>query len=224
MKSISAVINARKGSTRVENKLLRSFANSTLIEIALSKLNNMDFFEKRYLAVAEEEFKKLLVSFPNISLLSRDRKAVIKGVNPLTTTFAHYLNVESDYIFVFNPCLPFISIETIKKAFDYFQETNFKSYTAVIETGDWIFDNNGNPLTNTDPKNATTNKNMTFYKACHAFHIVNKNRFKEEKVLWDFNINDPHLFKINEKEAIDIDTIQEFKLAELLYKKNKLGY
>ena len=184
----------------------------------------MDFFEKRYLAVAEEEFKKLLVSFPNISLLSRDRKAVIKGVNPLTTTFAHYLNVESDYIFVFNPCLPFISIETIKKAFDYFQETNFKSYTAVIETGDWIFDNNGNPLTNTDPKNATTNKNMTFYKACHAFHIVNKNRFKEEKVLWDFNINDPHLFKINEKEAIDIDTIQEFKLAELLYKKNKLGY
>ena len=37
MKSISAVINARKGSTRVENKLLRSFANSTLIEIAFVK-------------------------------------------------------------------------------------------------------------------------------------------------------------------------------------------
>ena len=49
-------------------------------------------------------------------------------------------------------------------------------------------------------------------------------RIKEEKVLWDFNINDPHLFKINEKEAIDIDTIQEFKLAELLYKENKLDY
>tara|TARA_A100001011_G_scaffold387013_1_gene464043 strand:+ start:677 stop:1342 length:666 start_codon:yes stop_codon:yes gene_type:complete len=220
MKKISAVINARKGSTRVENKLLRSFADSTLIEIALSKLNKMDFFDKRYLAVAEEEFKILLPSFPNVSLLPRDRKAVNKGVNPLTTTFAHYLNVESDYIFVFNPCLPFISIKTIKKVFDYFQKTDYKSYTAVIKTGDWIFDNKGNPLTNNDPKNATTNKNMTFYKACHAFHIVNKNRFKKDKVLWEFEIDDPHLFEIQEKEAIDIDTIQEFNLAELLYKKS----
>ena len=59
MKSISAVINARKGSTRVRNKLLRTFANTTLIEIALSKLNKMDFFDKRYLGVAEEEFKIL---------------------------------------------------------------------------------------------------------------------------------------------------------------------
>lgn len=221
MKSISAVINARKGSTRVENKLLRPFANTTLIEIALSKLNDMYFFENRYLAVAEKEFTDLLSTHKNVSLLSREQKSVMKGVNPLTTTFAHYLNVNSDFIFVFNPCLPFISIETIKKAFDYFQNTDYKSYTAVIETGDWIFKNNGMPLTNTDPKNATTNKNMTFYKACHAFHIVNKNRFKEEKVLWDFEINDPHLFKINEKEAIDIDTIQEFKLAELLYSESK---
>ena len=220
MKTISAVINARKGSTRVENKLLRSFANSNLIEIALSKLNDMDFFDKRYLAVAEEEFKNLLPSYPNVSLLPRDKKAVIKGVNPLTITFAHYLDVQSDYIFVFNPCLPFISVKTIKKAFDYFQKTNFKSYTAVIKTGDWIFDNSGKPLTNNDPKNATTNKNMTFYKACHAFHIVNKNRFKKEKVLWEFEIDDPHLFEISEKEAIDIDTIQEFNLAELLYKKS----
>ena len=220
MKTISAVINARKGSTRVENKLLRSFANSNLIEIALSKLNDMDFFDKRYLAVAEEEFKNLLPSYPNVSLLLRDKKAVMKGVNPLTITFAHYLDVQSDYIFVFNPCLPFISVETIKKAFDYFQKTNFKSYTAVIKTGDWIFDNSGKPLTNNDPKNATTNKNMTFYKACHAFHIVNKNRFKKEKVLWEFEIDDPHLFEISEKEAIDIDTIQEFNLAELLYKRS----
>ncbi len=220
MKTNSAVINARKGSTRVENKLLRSFANSTLIEIALSKLNQMDFFDNRYLAVAEKEFKNLLISYPNISLLPRDKKAVLKGVNPLTTTFAHYLDVESDFVFVFNPCLPFISIKTIKKAYDYFQRTEYQSYTAVIKTGDWIFDSEGIPLTNNDPKNATTNKNMSFYKACHAFHIVNKNRFKKEKILWNFEINDPHLFEINEREAVDIDTIHEFNLAELLYKES----
>ncbi len=218
MKTISAVINARKGSTRVENKLLRPFYNSSLIEIALSKLNNMNFFDKRYLAVAEDEFKILLKNYKNIELLPRDKNAVKKGVNPLTQTFAHYLNVPTDFVFVFNPCLPCIKINSIKKAFDYFQKTNYKSYTAVVKTGDWIFDSEGKPLTNNDPNNATTNKNMSFYKACHAFHIIDKQRFKDQKVLWDFKINDPHLIEIDYSDSADVDTIEEFLLAEKLYK------
>ena len=218
MKSISAVINARKGSTRVENKLLRTFSDSSLIEIALSKLNKMDFFENRFLAVAENEFISLLENYENISLLQRDKNAVKKGVNPLTKTFEHYLEINSNFVFVFNPCLPCLSINSIKKGFDYFQRTNYKSYTAVVKTGDWIFNHDGTPLTNTDPNNATTNKNISFYKACHAFHIINIERFREEKILWDFTIDDPHLIEIDSSEAVDVDTLEEFYLAELLYK------
>ena len=158
MKSVSAVINARKGSTRVPNKLLRQFSNSSLIEIALEKLNKMDFFEKKYLAIAEEEFEKLLVKYKNVEILKRNKDAVKRGINPLSVTFAHYLEIKSDYVFVFNPCLPCISIDSIKAAFHYFQKTDFISYTAVVSTGDWIFSNEGKPLTNIDPQNATTNK------------------------------------------------------------------
>jgi CMP-N-acetylneuraminic acid synthetase len=218
MKSISVVINARLGSTRVSQKLVRPFAESSLIEIALSKLDEMDFFEHRYLAVAERDLIELGSKYKNVEILERDAAAVKKGVNPLTVTFEHYLRVPSDYIFVFNPCLPCIRVETIKKAFDYFQETNFNSYTAVIPTGEWIFDSEGNALTNSDPRNATTNKNMTFMKACHAFHIINKNFFSENGVLWTFNLDDPHLIEIPEHEAVDVDTENEFTLAEIIYK------
>jgi CMP-N-acetylneuraminic acid synthetase len=218
MKSISVVINARLGSTRVSQKLVRPFAESSLIEIALSKLDEMDFFEHRYLAASERDLIELGNKFKNVEILERDAAAVKKGVNPLTVTFEHYLRVPSDYIFVFNPCLPCIRVETIKKAFDYFQETNFNSYTAVIPTGEWIFDSEGNALTNSDPRNATTNKNMTFMKACHAFHIINKNFFSENGVLWTFNLDDPHLIEIPEHEAVDVDTENEFTLAEIIYK------
>ncbi len=220
MKTISAVINARKGSTRLENKLLRPFAKSSLIEIALSKLNSMDFFENRYLAVAESDFINLLDNYPNVSHLPRKQEAVKKGINPLNITFAHYLNVDSDYVFVFNPCLPCITLETIKSAYDYFQKSNYQSYTSVIPTGDWIFDNSGKPLTNTNPSNATTNKNTSFFKACHAFHIINVNRFRTNKLLWDFKINDPHLVEIPSGEAVDVDTLHEFYLAEKLFIEN----
>lgn len=217
MKSISVVINARLGSTRVPKKLIRPFADTSLIEIALDKMNKMDFFEHRYLAVAENELVDIGKKYPNVEILMRKEQAVQKGVNPLPVTFAHYLSVPSDYIFVFNPCLPCIKIDTIKKAFDYFQETDFNSYTAVIPTGDWIFDADGNPLTNSDPRNVTTNKNVTFFKGCHAFHVVNKEFFRHQKILWSFEQDDPHLIQIPEEEAVDVDTPIEFMLAERIY-------
>ncbi len=219
MKSISVLINARTQSTRVPNKLLRSFANSCLLQIALEKLDKLNFFDHRYLAVAEEELIEMGKQFANVEILRRDDASVRKGVNPLDVTFAHYLNIPSDYIFVFNPCLPCIEPETIRRAYEYFQATNFNSYTAVIETGDWIFDAEGNALTNTDPRNATTNKNMTFMKGCHAFHIINRKFFKCHKILWTFEKDDPHLIQIPEAEAVDVDTLNEFDFAEMVYLK-----
>lgn len=220
MKSISVVTNARLQSTRVSRKLARPFAGTSLIEIALAKLDRMDFFERRYLAVAEQELVDLAEPYQNIEVLRRTEDAVRKGVNPQTVTFAHYLQVPSDYIFVFNPCLPMLTVDTIRKAFDHFQATDFSSYTAVIKTGDWIFDGEGNALTNNDPQNVTTNKNTTFYKGAHAFHIVNKQFFATRGYHWTFSRNDPSLIEIPEAEAADVDTEMEFALAELLYMKN----
>ena len=218
MKSISVVSNARLQSTRVPRKLLRPFAGTTLIEIALEKLDRMDFFDHRYLAVAEPEFKALARHYANVAVLDRDPAAVKQGVNPQHVTFAHYLEVPSDYIFVFNPCLPCVTVDTIRKAFDYFQSTDFPSYTAVVPTGDWVFDGEGNPLTNTDAGNATTNKNRTFYKATHAFHIIDKRAYGERGLLWTLTRNDPHLVGMPEDEAVDVDTELEFTVAEAAWR------
>lgn len=217
MKTISVVTNARLQSTRVPKKMIRPFAEKCLLEIALEKLNNMDFFENRYLAVAEDELMKHADPFPNVEILHRKPEAVRQGVNPQSVTFAHYCDVPSDYIFVFNPCLPFVTIDTIKKAFDYFQDSDYSSYTSVVKTGDWVFDNEGNPVTNTNPQNLTTNKDVQFYKAAHAFHIVNKEFFATNGYHWEFTKDDPHMVEIPEDECVDVDTEIEFELAESLY-------
>ena len=217
MKSISVVVNARLGSTRVPKKLIRPFAGTTLIEIALEKVNQMDFFGKRFLAVAEDELKAVAQPYENVEILHRDMAAVKKGVNPQEITFAHYLKVPNDYIFAFNPCLPFLSVQTVREAFDYFHQTHFSSYTSVIPTRDWIFDAEGNALTNSDPCNVTTNTGQSFFKAAHAFHIVNKAFFAQNGYHWTFSQNDPHLIQIPEEEALDIDNEIEFEFVELYF-------
>lgn len=219
MKTISGVINARLESSRVPRKLLRPFAGTTLLEIALGKLDQMTFLGGRFLGAAEEELKRLAAGFPNVEVLDRDPAAVRKGVNPPEVTFAHYLRVPTDYILVFNPCLPFVSVDTIKRAYDYFQSTDFASYTSGVPTRDWIFDDQGNALTNADPRNVTTNIGRVFYKAAHAFHIVNKQFFRDHGYFWHFRPDDPHVIEIPESEAIDVDSELEFEFAEFCYRK-----
>jgi CMP-N-acetylneuraminic acid synthetase len=217
MRSISVVINARLQSTRVPKKLIRPFSRSCLIEIALEKLNKMDFFDHRYLGVADHELKELAKKYENVEVLHRKLDSVKSGVNPPNVSFAHYLDIPSDYIFIFNPCQPVLSIDAIKKAYDYFQETNYSSYTSAMETRDWIFDDEGNALTNKDTSNYSTNKGRVFYKAAHSFHIVGKVFFQEHGYHWTFTKNDPHLITVPESETVDVDTELDFKLAELYY-------
>jgi len=219
VRPISAVINARLSSTRVPKKLMRPFADTTLIEIALEKLDKMSFFENRYLAVADPELIELGERYKNVEVLVRDQGSIKAGVNPPTVSYAHFLKVPTEHIFIMNPCQPLLTQQTVKKAYDYFQQTDHSSYTAVVPSRDWIFDDQGNCLTRKDPKNYSTNTGEVFMKASHSFHIVSKSFFKENGILWTYSADDPHLIEMNdESEIIDVDTENDFTLAEYAYK------
>lgn len=216
-RSISIVINARLQSTRVPQKLIRPFSGSSLIEIALEKLNEMDFFEHRFLGSADNKLNELAKHYKNVEVLHRKQESVRAGVNLPAVSFAHYLDIPSDFIFIFNPCQPILSINAIKNAYDYFQNTDYPSYTSALETRDWIFDEEGNAITNKDTSNYSTNKGLVFYKAAHSFHIVSKEFFSKRGYHWTFTPNDPHLIPVSETETVDVDTEFDFKIAELFY-------
>lgn len=223
MKSISIVINARLQSSRLPNKMILPFSKTTLINIALEKINNLMFFQHRFLAIYDDQLRKEGKKYKNIEIINRDYNEVRKGIVKLEDRFLYFQSIPTDYIFLLNPCCPLTSFDTIKKAFDYFQETNYESYTSVIETRDWIFELDSNCITRKDYTNVATNKGDVFYKATHMFHIVNRKRFLKDKILWTFTKNDPHCISISEDEYVDIDNYREFKIAEYLYE-NRLEF
>ena len=222
MKNISIVFNARVSSTRVPNKLLRPFANSSLFEIALEKLSKAKFVDNVYVGIGDEELIEIAKKYPNIKILKREKDAIKKGTHDQRITFRHYGMIKTDYIMVVNPCQPLLSLETLENVVNDFQTTNCISYTAAVKTGDWIFNSNGEALTIIDKNNVTTNKDTSFYKGCHSFHIINKNLFIKNGYHWEFKKNDPGLILIPEDEIFDVDSIIDFDYTENQYlKRNK---
>lgn len=219
MVTITAIINARTASTRVPNKLLREFAGTTIIDLALEKLNAMDFIEERIFAVAEDAFVERAKKYSHVKIEIRDSKAIEKGHVSMKLRYAHYLEVETDYILIFNPCHPFIKTDTIKRSVDYVKEKGYNSFTSVVPSTEWVFDAEGNCITNNDPKIVSTNQGPLRTKAAHAFHFIRPQYFRKTGILWTFKTNDPAVIEISEEEALDIDTELEFELCELLYKK-----
>jgi len=223
VKEICAIVNARVGSSRVHQKMIRPYAGTTLIDIALEKLNKCGFFSHRYLAASEETLTERVSSYDNIEVLSRNNDSVLPGPHHPTITFEHYLRLPTGPFFVINPCCAFLTIETIESAFHLFQNTDYQSYISAQRNRDWIFSSEGEPLTHRDSSTLqNTSDGAHRLKVNHAFYISRSSRFKNENGrLWSLTVNDPHLIEINEDEAIDVDTELEFQFSEFCYSQRR---
>jgi CMP-N-acetylneuraminic acid synthetase len=218
-------MNARLESSRVERKMVRPFAGRTLIDIALEKLAALDFFDHRYLAVAEDELKERARRYNNVRILERPPEAVARGPHPVMVTFEHYTRVPTEYIFVINPCSAFLSVDTIRRAYDVVQSTDHPSYLAAIPTREWIFDPEGRALTHRDPSALqNTSSGAVHYKASQAFYAFDRDRFVATGgLLWRLLPGDPKLIEMPAEEAHDVDTDVEFEFASYLYARRQAG-
>jgi CMP-N-acetylneuraminic acid synthetase len=223
MRPISAVINARLESSRMKQKMIKPFAGTTLLDIALEKLNKLDFFEHRFFAVAEKALKEKAIGYPNIEILERKSKSVAPGPHPPTITFEHYSRVPTQYIFVINACAAFLSETTIRMAYSIFQETDYRSYVAAVPTRNWIFTRDGIALTHKDPDALqNTSHGEFFYKVTHSFYIIDRDFFMMSKGrLWTLTPKDPYLIEMPTEDSYDVDTDREFEFSAYMYSKMK---
>lgn len=219
MKPVVAVINARLKSSRTQSKMIRPYCGTDLLEIALEKLDKLDFFSHRYLAVAEDELAQKAKKYQNVEILIRKEAAVAPGPHHPMVTFEHYTRLPTEYFFVINPCAAFLTIETIKRAFDIFQQTDYRSYISVEKSRDWLFSISGDALTHRNAEGLqNTSDGDYFLRATHAFYVANRDYFiANDGKLWTLRRNDPHLIEMPAEEAVDVDTDRDFEISEYLY-------
>lgn len=217
-RDVDIVVNVRLASSRCPNKIIRNFAGTCLLNLAMQKISEIKNATNKYIAAGDDEIINQVKANKKICLLERSKLSVSAGEHDHKISFEHYASVKSPYIMILNPCLPFVKVSTYEKAIDVFQSNfDIKSLTSVIKYKDVFFDKNGKVFTLPNINHISTTTAEPIFKMAHAFHIVNKDDFISKGQFWDYSSLNPEYIEISHYESFDIDTEEDFEFCAKIY-------
>jgi len=222
---ISLVIYARLDSQRCPKKIIRPFANSTLLDIGIQKVLKSKILphENIYVGVYEQELINVVKKY-KIKVFKRSKKSANSEGSPITEYYEFWNKIPFKYVIMFNVCHVLLNIKTIDKFIDTYRKTKSKGLFGVIEKKNYIWNKNKNLITKAPKKKSTMNTKYldVIYEAAHCLYAGKLSDIGKEIWMGTYKKNDPQLFAVPEEESFDIDFEWQFKVAEILYK-NKYG-
>ena len=214
---IKAVIPIRKGSQRVQNKNLRPFADTTLLENKIKVLKKAGFFDDIIVNTDSEE----AIAMAEANGVSWHRREPYYASSACSgSEFFQHLGIVTDCdVFCYCPVTsPFVSVETMMKCKALYEEKMQEGCDCVSTVSDvkeflWL---DGKPV-NYDKENAPNSQNLPDVKALNfGFTMV-----KRESLIKNRNIigDNPLFVTTSGIESVDIDTPLDFYIAEQIYRK-----
>ena len=214
MLSMVAVIAARSGSVRVKNKNIRPFCDSTILELKIKQLKRIKQIEKVIVNSNCDDILEIARK-SGAECVKRDDYFASNTAN-MSDVFENIAqNIDSNFIMYANATNPLVKDSSYSKAIDLFfknQET-IDSLTTCHDVKEFLYLDN-KPL-NYDPKNQPRSQDLPSIVALNfAISILSKdNMIKFKNIIG----NQPYFLKLDEIEAIDIDTNFDFFVAEKVY-------
>lgn len=226
---IAFIIQSRKGSVRVKNKMLRPFEESCLFEIAIKKILDSKIIPKEnfYVSVLDDEFKTIANKY-GVNIYHRPQESTVEPVelpvvygwyNKLDKPYKHYVTI--------NACNPILSISTIDRFVESFIKTDSRGMFGVFEKKTFLFDNEGlmlNKFFGEDKYLATLETKFveTCYEAAHSLYAGNMEDIGKDIYMGTFKESgNPEFFIMDEIECFDIDWPFQFEIAKTMYKQRK---
>lgn len=208
-------IPGRLASERLPNKLILPLGESNLWEIACKKLNDLPNKYNKYVLCYDHELIDIAKKYNNLKIIIRDKNtAYVDG--PLTYIFKELKDLEDTHLMFLNPCLSFLSQETIIKSLEKFENENMDYATSVKPLQNWLFDLNGNSISEINYKRLTTKEITPIWQAAHCFHIFNKDNFFIDGMMLKPNHG---LLEVSHEDTIDVDTKEDYEYANWRWEK-----
>lgn len=211
-KTIGIFAPARLSSQRLPNKQILPLRNSCMFDLCCQKLDYIysAYGINTYVLIYDEELISIAKKYPNVKIIYRSpESAAAEG--PLQFIYGDILDVPEDYLMFLNPCLTFLTPETIVSKLKEFDESNQEYGTSVKILKNWLWDDENNAINYIDYQRLTTKEIKPIYQAAHCFHIFNKNQFAQDGYMLK---EDLCLLEIPEEETIDIDTREDYEFAK----------
>ena len=218
------IIQSRKDSTRVPNKMLRPFANSCLFEIAIQKVLNSKIIPKEnfYVSVCDKEFVDIANKY-GVNVYRRSRESTVEPIE-LPNVFEWHDKLPHKYYVIINACNALLKIETIDAFIKDFLKSGTSGQFGVVEKKTFFFNKGGkmiNGFFGEDKYLATLETKFVepVYEAAHSLYAGTVSDIAKEIFMGTFKKSaDPSFFILNEDECFDIDWPWQFEIAEKMYK------
>lgn len=210
---IHAVIPVRAGSARVKNKNIKRFANSSLLEIKINQLKRIPSIKKITVNTDCEKMIKIAKAM-NVSYFKRQKKyADCKSkINDVWKNIAK--NTDGDIILYTNVTNPLVEDKSYLESIDIFLNNKYDSVNSVTSIKEFLWMND-KPL-NYDPGNQPRSQDLPeVFHPNFAINIIRKEYMFENKTIIGKSF---FPYAINKIESIDIDTEEDFKIAEILFR------
>jgi CMP-N-acetylneuraminic acid synthetase len=213
--NITALIAVKANSDRVKQKNTRPFAGSSLLEVKMTQLQGLNVFRDVIVSSESDEILSMCAPF-NVTTHKRDPFYATSEV-PMSDVYVHLAEtVQTEYIAwipVTNPLVDGKIYEDAVAAFNALDPAVHDSLLSVNSVQEYLYYND-KPLNFTlDPWQRSQDLEGT-YAINFAINILRK------KDMIDFRSTvgrRPYFFHIDNNVAIDIDYMQDFLLAEILY-------
>lgn len=217
-RKVTAVIPIRKGSQRVSDKNLRSFAGTSLLKLKIDALKQVKCIDNIIVNTDSEEAIRIA---KECSVDYHVRDAYYASSACSGSDFFEHLGLVTDTeVFAYCPVTtPFIKVSTIEACVSRFLEGNvYDSVTTVTDIKDFLWKDN-QPL-NYSLENAPNSQDLPEIKALNfGISLINKTDLVSFKNIIGKR---PLLISTTNIESLDIDTPLDFFLAEQIYIKTVL--
>ena len=222
IEDIAIVIQARLGSQRIPQKMIKPFAGTTLTDIFMEKVKKCKSFPigNFYLSAYEKE----LVEIGNkhsINVFHRSKESANSEGTPMSLMYEWHDKLPHKYVILINACVPFLKPETIDNFVEEYLKTDKTGMFAVMEKKNYFWSEQGKILTPLTEDVMNTKTVQKTYEAAHCLYASRLDTIKDGIWMGDFMKNEIKLFSVEEQEVQDIDYQWQFDLCEKLWCANE---
>lgn len=209
---IVAVVPMKLNNRRLPQKNTKPFTNGMpLCYYILNTLLKCKKISEVYVYCSNEEIKEFIPSGVKYLKRSESLDQDTTKMNEVLKAFSS--EVDSDIYVMTHTTAPFISVESIEKGIEAVVNGNYDSSFAAKKLQDFLW-KDGAPFNYCLDMIPRTQDLPALYEETSGFYIYKK------VIIQKMNRrigNNPFIVEVGEIESIDIDELEDFKIADAIY-------
>jgi len=223
MNKCIAIIPARGGSKRIPRKNIKNFLGKPIMAYAIESALKSELFDEVMVSTDDDEIATIAkkygakVPFFRSSKNADDHATTFSVIEEVLTTYSSVTSAACIY-----PTAPFVTPEKLKLAQDLLRKNHFETVFTAMKYGHPIdralqIDETTRKIKmiNSSNMNIRSQDLKNSYHDAGQFYFFNTAPILKAKSLWT---NNTGALIVDELEAQDIDTLTDWKLAELKFK------